>query len=400
MKLLVTATTFPRWKNDSEPGFVYDLSESLAQRGFEVIALVPHHRGARRKERMGRVEVIRFPYFFSRFEKLCYDGGILSNVKKHWYAKFLMPLLVLSETIYTIRIAGKAGVDAIHAHWIVPQGFVAAIAKKITGIPYVTTAHAGDVFPLKKWKWFGRFALKNASYCTANSAATMKAVLDVAKISNFEVIPMGVDVRAFSPGKKAKAARKRLSAGPLILSLGRLAGKKGLVYLINAMPEILRKIPKARLVIAGDGPEREMLERRSRELGLGEKIVFAGRVSGSRKRQLYSAADAFVLPSIVTADGDTEGLGVVLLEAMASGTPVIGSNVGGIPDVIKHNRTGLLVPQRDSGALAAAIARMLKDRKLRKKLAGNALAHVRKRFSWPVVTDEFERLFKAVRRRE
>lgn len=400
-KILATGTTFPRWENDTEPSFVYDLSDLLAKRGFDVIALTPHHKGAKKEEKLGNVRVIRFPYFFTRWEKLCYDGGIIPNMKKYWYARFLMPLLIFSETIYAYRIAKKEKVDAIHAHWIVPQGFVAAVIKKLTGIPYIVTAHAGDVFPLKNrlLRWFGKVALRNCFHCTVNSNATKDAVVGVASIPNVDIIPMGVDLSAFSPAKKDDSIRKKLGiSGEFIFTVGRMAEKKGFKYLIDAMPRILEKLPKAKLVMIGDGPERQRLEQQAKELKLEKSVIFAGKVTHKELENWYPTADVFVLPSIVTKEGDTEGLGVVFLEAIASGTPIIGSNVGGIPDIIRHNETGLLVPEKDSNAVAEAIVNVLTDRKLKEKLTKNAMEFVKERFTWDIVADRFAELFRKIER--
>ncbi len=396
-RILATGTTFPRWENDTEPSFVYDLSSLLAKRGFEVIALVPHHKGAKKEETLGNVRVIRFPYFFTRWEKLCYDGGMIPNMKKYWYARLLMPLLVVSEFIYAYRIAKKERVDAIHAHWIVPQGFVAAMIKKLTGMLYIVTAHAGDVFPLKNGflRWFGKVALRNAFYCTVNSNATKEAVAGVANIPNVDIVPMGVDLSAFSPSKKDDSIRKKHCVdGEFIFTVGRMAEKKGFKYLIDAMPRILEKLPKAKLVMIGDGPERQRLEEQAKKSGLEKSVVFAGKVTHKELERWYPTADVFVLPSIVTAEGDTEGLGVVFLEAIASGTPIIGSNVGGIPDIIRHNETGLLVPQKDSSALSEAIIKVLTDKKLEQKLTKNAMDFVKERFTWDIVADRFAEMFR------
>ncbi len=400
-KILATGTTFPRWENDTEPSFVYDLSNLLAKRGFEVIALTPHHKGAKKEETLGNVRVIRFPYFFTEWEKLCYDGGMIPNMKKYWYARFLMPLLVVSEFIYAYRIAKKEKVDAIHAHWIVPQGFVAAIIKKLTGIPYIVTAHAGDVFPLKNGllKWFGKVALRNCFYCTVNSNATKEAVIGVANISNIDIVPMGVDLSAFSPSKRDDSIRKKNGiSGEFIFTVGRMAEKKGFRYPIDAMPRVLEKLPNAKLVLIGDGPERQRLEKQAEGLGLEKSVIFAGKATHKELERWYPTADVFVLPSIVTKEGDTEGLGVVFLEAIASGTPIIGSDVGGIPDIIRHNDTGLLVPQKDAEALAGAIVKVLTDKTLNKKLAKNAMGFVKERFTWDIVADRFAEMFRKMQR--
>jgi len=400
MKILAIGTTFPRWPNDTEPSFVYELSQLLAEQGIEVIALVPHHKGAKKFERMGKVKIIRFPYFFSRWEKLCYDGGIFPNVKKYWYAKFLIPLLVASELVYAYRIAKKEKVDALHAHWIVPQGFVAAIVKKLTGIPYIVTAHAGDIFPLRNkiMRWTAKVALKNCFHCTANSNATKKAVESVARIRNISVIPMGVDLKAFSAAKRSGELRKKLGInGEFILTVGRMAEKKGFRYLIEAMLEVLKKLPKAKLVLVGDGPQRKQLEQQAQALNLKNNVIFAGKMTHKEIARWYASADVFVLPSIITDKGDTEGLGIALLEAAGAGTPIIGSNVGGIPDIIKHGKTGLLVPQKNPEELANAITKILTEKKLGISLSKNASQLVKEQFAWALVADKFAKLFNNIR---
>lgn len=396
-KILVTGTTFPRWENDKEPSFVYDLSALLAKKGFDVIALTPHHRGAKKKDLMGGVKIERFRYFLTPWEKLCYDGGMLPNMKRYWYARFLMPLLIISEFWNTMRIVKRDKIDAIHAHWIVPQGFVAAIVKKLTGVPYIVTAHAGDVFPLRNpiLKWFGKVSLKNTFYCTVNSNATKQAVVDVARIDNVDIIPMGVDLEAFSPKKKDASIRKKLGVeGEFILTVGRMAEKKGFRYLIEAMPLILEKLPKAKLVLIGDGPDKQMLEELARKLKLESSVIFAGKVTHKELENWYPTADVFVLPSIIAKGGDTEGLGVVFLEAIASGTPIIGSNVGGIPDIIKHGETGLLVEQKNTKELAGAVVRILTDGKLNRHVTTNAIKFVRENFTWDIVADKFAEMIR------
>ncbi|MBI2137103.1 glycosyltransferase [Candidatus Woesearchaeota archaeon] len=395
IKILVTATTFPRWQNDTEPAFVYELSKRLADAGFEIMVLAPHFKGAKKEEMMGKVRVVRFPYFFERLEKLCYEGGIIPNIKRHWYARLLIPLLTASELIYTIKTAKKEKISVIHAHWIVPQGFVAAIAKKLTGVPYIATAHAGDVFPLKNrlFRLAAGIALKNAACCTANSTATKQAVLKVKNISNIEIIPMGVDLAEFTPKKRSNELRKR-TGGKIILAAGRMAEKKGFTHLIEAMPAVIKKIPDAKLVLIGEGPEKELLEEKAKELKLEGKTFFEGKATKEGLAKWYASSDVFVLPSIITKEGDTEGLGLVLLEAIASGLPVIGSNVGGIPDIIKHEETGLLVREKQSDEIAQAIIKILTDRKLRSRLTKNATRHVRENYSWETVTERFAKLLR------
>lgn len=402
MKALVTASSaFPRWEGDTTTAFVYDLSRQLVQRDFEVVVLVPHHPRSRLFEVIGGVRVYRFRYFFpSSLERLCYEGGILPNLGKSFLARLQLPFLVLSELLALWSVAIKEKPDIIHAHWILPQGFTAAIVSKLLHIPFVVTAHAGDVFPLDKpvFRLLSRFSINAAAAVTANSKYTKAAVEKIANKA-VHVIPMGVDLKLFCSASSAAAAavrKKYAIRGKMLLFVGRLAEKKGVTYLISAMASVINEFPGARLVVVGDGPEKAALQRQAQQLGLSGSIIFAGSVPNSQLPPYYKAADVFVLPSIVDSRGDTEGLGVVLLEAIASGTAVVASRIGGIPDIVIHNRTGLLVEQKNPGQLAEAVVSLLKNRQLAKKLSAAARKRVEARFSWKSVSDEFAAVYGSV----
>lgn len=399
--ILVTSTTFPRWKNDTEPNFVFVLSRLLASHGHKVVALAPHFYKAKKHEVMGNVRIYRFSYFFPyRLQKVCYEGGIFANLKRHRIAIIQLPLLVAFEFFNIIRMIKKEKIDAIHAHWTLPQGFLAYLCKKMFGIPYVVTAHAGDVFPLKSrfFRFMSHLAVKNSDFCTANSSYTKKELEKISKGNSIKIIPMGVDLKLFSHNSKSPNLRRKFGVKKeLILSVGRLVEKKGIAYLIIAMKRVIKKFPQARLVIVGDGPERNNLELLAKELNLNENVVFTGKIENKHLPEYYASADLFAGPSIVTESGDTEGLGVVFLEALASGTCAIGSSVGGIPDIIKHNDTGILIKQKDPNQLANAIIKLLSSPKLRKKLALNGQKHVKENYSWELVGKKFSDLFAQIK---
>lgn len=394
-RILVLATTFPRWEGDTEPGFVHELSRRLNSR-FEVIVLAPHHKNAKRFELMHGLKVHRFRYFFPyKLERLCYQGGIHQNMKSMPLVRFLIPFFFVSELLNTLLLIRKYRINLMHAHWILPQGLIAAIIKKLFGVPYIVTAHAGDIFPLKSkyLKFLAKLVLENADFCTTNSTYTRNSVKRISKIKNIDIVPMGVDLAAF--GRSRKNTKKELKiSGKMILAVGRLAEKKGMAYLIMAMPNVLRKFPGSKLVIVGDGSEKQPLLDKARELSLQDSIIFVGNVKNERLPDYYSSADVFVGPSIITKSGDTEGLGVVFLESLASGTPVIGSNVGGIPDIIKNGKTGLLVPEKKPDEISNAIIKILSDRKLSGKLAANGQKHVKTNYSWETVSEGFIKIMQ------
>ena len=178
-KILVLASTFPRWKNDATPRFVYNLSERLASQ-YGIIVLSPHHSKAKKKEIMGKLDVRRFSYFKPEsMQRLCYEGGMIPNMKKNFLARMQLPLLIISEFFSAYNLIKKENISMIHAHWILPQGFVAAILKKIFGIPLVVTIHGSDLFPLKSFifRRLQSFVLGNADFVTVNSIATKNELI-------------------------------------------------------------------------------------------------------------------------------------------------------------------------------------------------------------------------------
>lgn len=394
MKILVLTTTFPRWEHDTRPAFVYELSTRLQESGLEIVVLAPHCDGAKQFEILDGMKIYRFPYFFpTKYQKLAYNGGILPNIKKSNLAKVQIPLLLISEMFYTLKIIRQEKIEIIHSHWIIPNGFIGAICKILFSIPHITTAHAGDVFTIQNsgiLRMLGSFVLSNAELITANSVYTKKSILSINNSVDhrIQIIPMGVDERRFCKKDRVRAEDSSASAQN-ILSIGRIVEKKGLKYLIMAMQEVIKKYPEVTLFIGGDGPEKENLIQLCSELNLERNVVFLGFVPAEKIAERYASSDMFILPSIETKYGDTEGLGVVLLEAMACGVPVIGSNIGGITDIIEDHKTGLLTRPGDPDDIAKKVLLLLSDKGLQTYLSRNAITLIHKKFSWDIVSKQF-----------
>ena len=174
-----------------------------------------------------------------------------------------------------------------------------------------------------------------------------------------------------------------------ILSVGYLIERKGFEYLIRAMPLVLEKYENARLKIVGTGPLESKLKELVYELDLGDEVEIVKNVSDEELLMIYNSSDLFVLPSIVDSQGNTEGLGVVLLEAMACGLPVIGSDVGGIPDIIEDEKTGVLVKEKDYEELSKVILNLIFEDNLRNYLVDNSLKIVKTNFSWKMISNYY-----------
>ena len=397
IRVLVIATTFPRWEDDQEPRFVYNLCQNLPKE-VDIHVLAPHAPNAKEQETWGEIKITRFPYFYPKYlQKLCYDGGIIPKLKSSWLARVQLPFFLFFLFIRLIKMTANNRFDLIHCHWLIPQGFFCALIKFFRGTPYLLTAHGGDVYSFKGIPVIPnliKFALKRSTFCTVNSQATRNQVLKFSKNSSIKVVPMGVDLKEFHPGnynEKFKAAfgEKNL----LLLGVGRLAEKKGFKYLIEAMPLILQEIPSAKLVIIGFGPQKARMENQIQQLELASSISLIGGKTGKELQDWFASADIFIGPSIITADGDTEGQGVVFLEAMASGTAVIASDVGGIKDAVRDNISGLLVPEKNPQAIAEKVLTLAKNNQLKEKLIQNALELVRSDYSGEQLSQKFLTLY-------
>ena len=379
--LLVLASTYPRWANDPEPGFVHQLCRRLARR-FTVIALVPDAPGADPSGRFEGVEVVRYRYAPRRWQTLVNDGGIATNLRVHRWKWLLLPGFVLGQWLAARRLLRRRRVDVVHAHWLVPQGLVARWLKR----PYVVTSHGGDLFGL-------RGALPTAlKRKVAASAAAMTVVShamqdDALRLGiqapALSVIPMGVDLQnRFTP---APVARSRDE----LLFVGRLVAKKGLHFLVKAMPLIVARRPTVRLTIAGFGPEEAALRRQVDSLGLVDHVAFQGAVPQDRLPALYRRAALFVAPFVSDSSGDQEGLPVALMEAIGCGCPVIAGRVPGLDDLLGEAAEAVCVDPADTPTLAAAVLGALEQPQQARANADSIRANAAARIDWEAVAGRY-----------
>lgn len=413
MKILVLTTTFPRWKDDTTPAFVYELSKRLQENGFEIVVLAPHHHGAKRFEIMDDMRVYRFPYFYPpRYQKLVYNGGILPNIKRSNLAKIQVPLLLLSELYYAFKIIRKEQIDVIHSHWIIPSGLVGGICKKAFRGKHILTEHAAGMVALEKLplkEKIANFILGNSDRITVVSSYIHERMLNLIQpemtddiknknIKNkIEIIPMGVDTVAFKPSKDKNELKIKydIKSENILIFIGRLAEKKGISYLIKAMPEIISKNSHTELIICGDGPFRKDMEQLAKRIGLEKFVRFTGYVTNKEKVDYLSLSDVLLIPSIVTKSGDMEGLPVVMLEGFASGKPIIASNVGGVKDAIKDGWNGFLIEQKNSILIMKKVMELLENEELKVKFSKKAL-ETSKKYDWEVIGEKYVRIIKNI----
>ena len=397
-KILLTTSTFPRWQGDSEPPFIADMAQALS-RYYKVFVLVPHARGAKKKETWGDVEIRRFSYFLPyKWQRLCYDGGIYANLLKNKLNYFLIPFLFLFEMIAVARLVKKEKIDLLYANFILPQGFVGVMLKKIIRVPVVINVLGGDIgITNPVLRYFVKYSLKRADHVVALTTAIQDEInkLGIGEL-NISVKPLGVYSDLFNPAYRDEGIRQQYVSNndPLLLFVGRLVEKKGVEYLIRALPEILNEFNRAKLLIIGNGLLADDLKRLSRELNLTDSVYFEGDLDNKKLPRYYASADIFIGPSVIPESGDLEGQGVVFLEAMASGCCTIGTNIGGIPMSVVHEKTGLLVEQKNAAQIGDAVRRILNNPGLRDNLKRSGRDHVVNNFDWKVVARRYQSLFE------
>jgi len=400
VKVCVLTSSFPRFKGDPAGIFIYNLCLQLIKKGVDIEVIAPHHHGCKFFENWDGIKIHRFPYFYPfKYEKLCYGAGILQNVRQSVPAMVQLPFFIIAEILYSLWRIKRGKTDVIHAHWSLPQGLTGMLCRYIYGVPCVTTIHGSDIYGLRVplINALNTKVIQCSDVCTANSKPTARAIREISGRKDVEIVPMGINPSFFKLSSEVRDLRKRLEVGgKAILFVGRLIDWKGTEYLIKALPKILETYPGTKLLLVGSGPQKTRLINLSRSLGITNAVLFMGEVSQEELRKFYSLATVFVLPSIVNDKGETEGLGVVLLEAMACGLTVIGSNVGGIPDIISDGETGLLAIPKDPDDLAQKIIRLLSGESLRKSLIKNGLNLVQNNFSWEVIADKFETLYRTI----
>jgi glycosyltransferase involved in cell wall biosynthesis len=390
MKICLMTSTYKLSAQDNNTPFLTEQVRHLVGQGCEVHVFAPSYEGLGSQVVDG-VPVYRFRYFFKRWENLTHKQGAPNRIRNPFYLLVAF-FYILSGLVHALWFCRKNRFDVIHVHWPFPHGIWGYAASLVSRTPTVLTFHGAEVLLSKKYpfvKFFLRHALKHSRGVQCNSSFTAG---EVRKLTDrpVKVIPFGCTV---TPSPAVKDRDKPVKD---VLFVGRLITRKGLDHLLRAMPLLSRKIP-ARLHVVGGGDQAGAWQALARELKLGDTVTFHGVVSNEELRRHYAHADAFVLPAIVDERGDTEGLGVVLVEALSFGVPVVASDVGGIPDVIKHEHTGLLVPEKDPEALAAAIARVFQDRPLAESLARNGLRHARDYFDWERITRQVLRLYHDAR---
>ena len=383
MKIAIVTTNFPRWQGDFRVPFIYEAARAIQAKGHTVRVITMHQPDAAEHEIMDGIEIIRAKYLPEKHEILQKDAaGIPSAWERGFKDKmFMVPYF----WHFWLAVAKHAkGFDIIHANFSL-SGLAALLSTHSHKTPYVVTVQGSDVFktinkPIIKL-FIGK-ALKKASKVIAlsNSLAETTMQFGVPE-KRIVIVPNGIDISKFPLGSYEKREKQ-------ILFVGSLIERKGVQYLLEAMIKITKSFQEYKLLIVGEGDQKQHLIDYAKNHGISDCVHFLGTQSQLQVGELMRNSKLLILPSI------EEGQGVVLVEALASGTPCIGSNVGGIPDVITSD-VGYLFEPGDVDQLADGILNFIKNEERWKTASKNARIRAIEHYDWNKLTDKLIQIYKA-----
>jgi glycosyltransferase involved in cell wall biosynthesis len=387
--VLYICTAYPRSESDVITPWLVETVERLRQAGTDVRVFTSSYRGLGHQNLHG-TPVYRFRYFFRRWEDLTHDETAIDRVKKGLRYKVLALCYMFFGTVAAWRLARRERFDVVHVHWPLPHWLFGWAAARACRASTVASFHGAELMAVRHGmrllRPFLAWAIKTADAVTANSTHTVKAIQEIFH-RPVSIVPYGStagecrDQTAIQP----KPVRQ-------LLFVGRLVERKGVPYLVKAVELLSRDLP-VHLSIVGTGPDEGALRRQVAELRLDQLVTFHGFVTSVELAELYRNCDVFVLPAVFDAKGDTEGLGVVLIDAMSHRRPVVASGVGGIVDLVIDGQTGLSVPPADVSALAGALRRLLTDPDLAFRLAQAGHDHVQRNYSWGAIISRLQQIY-------
>lgn len=395
MKVLFVTSTFARSDEDDQVPWLLELALVLRERGVDLEVLAPTYAGLASHTVHG-IPVHRYRYFTKKREVVTHEAGAMNNMVGR--RDLLIPALSLvgAGMAAAARLARRNHYDVIHSHWPLPMGLPAQAgawaSKKRPRL--VATFHGAEVALAKRKPHYApvlRRITRNLDAAIANSNSTASKVRELTGVEA-TVIPFGPPRGAVDLDRSSGSKAGRGDGLPVVLAVGRVIERKGFPVLVRAA-ERLRG--RARVVIVGGGEYEPVVRREIEKTTTGDVVTLAGRLSNAALADLYRSCAVFCLPAIVDSRGETEGLGVVLIEAMSHGKPVVASRLGGIVDAVEDGQTGLLIPPNDPEALASALLRVIEDGELARRLGEAGRERAKKLFSWESVAERHLRVYSA-----
>jgi len=397
MRTLIVSASFPTSCREATYSFVYNEAFELLKKGAEVRVA---RFGFGKDAELNGIIVHNAVRLSS--EELPFA---LASVFLLPHSFFFHPAQAIGLIAYAKGIVGivrRYNLEILHAHFAWSSGFAALLARNEVNLPLVVTLHGADILTETSIGYGVRLCpqvndaveqvLKNADrVIVASNYVYNEALKTGCPRSKLICIPNGVDVYRFRPNLDRSIIRRQLdirNGDPMILTVRAHVPKNGIEFLLRAAPMVIGKHPNAKFVVVGDGPLLEYHKALAERLGVAHRVFFSGYVPECMLPYYYAAADVSVVPSVV------EAFGLVVIEAMACAKPVIGSRVGGIPDMITDGTNGLLVNPKDPEALTEKICYLIENPKVAGEIGINARKSAEEEFSISSKADRILKLYQ------
>ncbi len=364
MRILMCGNSFGPKKGGSQT-YAQEVATNLCELGQEVVFLTRTQPGCEEFDAALPFEVLR------RHSKVQLGALFFRKLK--------------SERFDAVFVTHRADFAAL-----------ANTASRLLGKPYFLSVYGGEILHDFRASSVRRnFASARAIVAISSYTKGLLVNLGVSD-KKVHVIPCGTDPQRFFPADAGPVREKHgLGDSSVILSVSRLVRRKGNANVISALPGVLDEVPQAHYLIVGEGPEEENLRSQAREMGLEDRVTFAGRVDEGGLTPYYNACDVFVMPSFAAHRGENvEGFGITYLEANACGKPVVGGRTGGVPDAIDDGVTGILVDPLDVSDIQKAIISILADPKKARAMGQAGRKRVEQEYNWRGVTERILQLIE------
>ena len=366
-KLFYTLST--TYFDSKKRGFVHTLNKNLVKAGFDVQAFTYRRPGMLKEEVIDGVRIKTFGYLPEKFEM---KHSIPEEIRKSKLGLLKALIMTIRLFFYVFGQCLKEKPDVIIGRWAFPSGYVAYLVSKFFGTKSVIEIYGTELSFTRNSKMIQKIlvpAMNKSSRVIANSEYTKNEFIKLG-VKKEKIIKIGTPpnfVKHTADKEFLKKFRRKFAddSHKIILFVGHLIELKGAEYAIRALQHIQEK---THLIIAGDGILMNDLKKLTKSLGLESRVTFFGMASLEGVGWLHDISDVFVCPPIIDSKGFTENLCKVIPEAMESGLPVVATNVGGVPEVVENEKTGLLVEQKDPVAIAKAVDRILSDDKLKNEM--------------------------------
>ena len=414
MHIGVLTHNYPRFPGDFSGTFIEALCQEFARQEQQVTIWAPFDPAYQKAEdrRQEALDLRLYRYAFSdQAHTLGYMRTMQSDLALRRNSYWLGPAMMVAGMATVTREARRLRPDLLHAHWLLPNGLIGAVASRLLGIPLVISVPGSDAQVANAnpvFRALARFAMRQASLMTANSADLRDAVaaLDPTVLHKFDLILYGADPTALKPDPTGVAdlqahwiANQPITQSPshpvIVLCVGRMVYKKGFDTLIRALAEPTLRDQDVLVVMIGEGDQKAEWQALAQTLGVNDRLRWVGNVPKDKIGLYYNACDVLVNPSVRKP---VDGLNVCVLDALSCGKTVVGSTVAGNPLAIVDGETGFLTAEGDPGALAAALAKLAADPALRQRMGAAARQRIETELGWPPLVQRYLAHFQRLQR--